>query len=704
MLHESSSRPRSRPVWRGRSRSPVAILRTSGAAIPTFVDTLSVFALSTGHRRRSDRGLHRPAGRPVRVDAIRPSSTSPSTSTRPATPSSIPCKFVVRPPADRVRSGCRNCRAPFESVLEAPKTGFDTDTTLAVAPGRDGRHSIGAQRLGRRLSVCAVTVHLREDRRRQRQPGCAELSTYDWVDPNCGFRSFATGDTNELSRARPAGAPRADRRASRRHAPARRSRRALADHRSGDRTRTRHGVTLIQAVEERKAARNADSAGGRAAEASRRAGRRPASQSRALGDEITRLERELAEAEAELSRDPARDPEHHARRRPRRRRGEQRHRAELGHAASRTTASSRTGRSARSSGSIDLERGAKISGSGFVVFRGAGARLVRALMNFMSTSIRASTATRKSGPRARQSREHDRHRPAARSSRTTCTRSRTMTLFLIPTAEVPVTNLYRDEILPESELPKGFVAYSPCFRREAGSAGKDTRGLLRVHEFDKVELVRYATPEDVRARSSSCSRATPRRCSSGSELPYRRVLLAAGDTGFASAHDVRSRGVGAGRRRSGSRCRRAATSPTFRRAAPTSGIARRRAKSRASSTRSTARGSRFRASSPGFSSTISRRTAACSSPLRSALSRHRAPRLSNAPARSGNARHDRRSRAARVVRDLYAPRRERPAARGVAGRPDVRARVQRPHRSQSATRPTLRSSISRSTSASPAFR
>jgi len=107
-------------------------------------------------------------------------------------------------------------------------------------------------------------------------------------------------------------------------------------------------------------------------------------------------------------------------------------------------------------------------------------------------------------------------------------------LFLIPTAEVPVTNLYRDETLDAELLPKGFVAYTPCFRREAGSAGKDTRGILRTHQFDKVELVRYAVPED----SPNQLELLTRHAETVLELlgiPYRRKLLAAGDTGFASA-------------------------------------------------------------------------------------------------------------------------------------------------------------------------
>jgi seryl-tRNA synthetase len=99
---------------------------------------------------------------------------------------------------------------------------------------------------------------------------------------------------------------------------------------------------------------------------------------------------------------------------------------------------------------------------------------------------------------------------------------------------VPITNLYRDEILAAEDLPRGFTAHSPCFRREAGSAGKDTRGVLRVHEFDKVELVRYCTPEDGEGQLEllvSHAKAVLERL----ELPYRVVLLAAGDTGFASA-------------------------------------------------------------------------------------------------------------------------------------------------------------------------
>lgn len=185
-------------------------------------------------------------------------------------------------------------------------------------------------------------------------------------------------------------------------------------------------------------------------------------------------------------------------------------------------------------GLLDLERGAKIAGSGFIVYRKGGARLVRALMNFMLDM---------------HTNEHDYEEcwvplVANRASMTGTTQLpkfaedmydvRDEDLFLIPTAEVPLTNLYRDEILDAADLPKSFTGYSACFRKEAGSAGKDTRGLLRVHEFDKVELVKYSAPETSEAeleRMTSHSETVLQRLG----LPYRVVLLAAGDTGFGSA-------------------------------------------------------------------------------------------------------------------------------------------------------------------------
>jgi seryl-tRNA synthetase len=185
-------------------------------------------------------------------------------------------------------------------------------------------------------------------------------------------------------------------------------------------------------------------------------------------------------------------------------------------------------------GVLDLPRGAKVSGAGFIVYRGAGSRLVRSLMNMMldihttehgyeecwiplvvnRASMIGTSQLPKFADDMYALKDED--------------------MFLIPTGEVPVTNLYRDEILDASDLPKGFCAFSPCFRREAGSAGKDTRGLLRVHEFDKVELVRYATPEtslDELEKMTGHAEVILQRLG----LPYRVVLLAAGDTGFGSA-------------------------------------------------------------------------------------------------------------------------------------------------------------------------
>ncbi len=185
-------------------------------------------------------------------------------------------------------------------------------------------------------------------------------------------------------------------------------------------------------------------------------------------------------------------------------------------------------------GIIDLPRGAKVAGSGFIVYRGAGAKLVRALMNMMldvhtgehgyeevwvPVVVNRATMT---GTGQLPKFEDDMYALNEEG------------MFLIPTAEVPVTNLYRDEILEVGDLPRGLCAYSPCFRREAGSAGKDTRGLLRVHQFDKVELVRYATPETSRDELERLTREAETMLER-LELPYRRVLLAAGDTGFSSA-------------------------------------------------------------------------------------------------------------------------------------------------------------------------
>jgi seryl-tRNA synthetase len=199
-------------------------------------------------------------------------------------------------------------------------------------------------------------------------------------------------------------------------------------------------------------------------------------------------------------------------------------------------------------GLFDLPAGVKVAGSGFPLFTGMGAKLGRALASFM-----LDLHTREHG--------YLEIAPPYLVNRTALTGTGQLPkfaeevyvcapddLFLIPTAEVPVTNIHRDEILDAKVLPLSYVAYTPCFRREAFSGGKDTRGLIRVHQFDKVELVRIVRPEDSAAeheRITAHAEAVLQRL----ELPYRVVELATGDTGFASARtydiEVWAAGVGA---------------------------------------------------------------------------------------------------------------------------------------------------------------
>lgn len=185
-------------------------------------------------------------------------------------------------------------------------------------------------------------------------------------------------------------------------------------------------------------------------------------------------------------------------------------------------------------GMIDFEAGAKITGSAFVVYRGAGARLERALINFLLdlhttehgyTEISPPLLVKpdclvgtgqlpKFGDQVYYSAADD--------------------LYLIPTAEVPVTNLHREEILKEEQLPVRYAAYTPCFRREAGSAGLGTRGLIRMHQFDKVELVKITTPETSMAELESLT-ANAEKVLQLLGLHYRVIELCTGDIGFGSA-------------------------------------------------------------------------------------------------------------------------------------------------------------------------
>ena len=290
---------------------------------------------------------------------------------------------------------------------------------------------------------------------------------------------------------------------------------------------------LIQAVEERKAARNA---GSQEVARRKRAGE-PADDliaaGRALGDEIGRLEQELGDAEGQLAAILLEVPNITAADVPA---GD-----ESNNVIVRSWGEPRPSDGVRphweiaaEHGLFDLERAAKISGSGFAVFRGAGSRLVRALLNFFLdvhsrehgyeevwTPVLVNRASM-TGTGQLPKFEDDAYGIAGDD------------LFLIPTAEVPVTNLYRDEILDGGELPRAFCAYTPCFRREAGSAGKDTRGILRMHQFDKVELVRYCAPERSEEELMTLlghAESILQRLG----IPYRVKLLAAGDTGFSSA-------------------------------------------------------------------------------------------------------------------------------------------------------------------------
>jgi seryl-tRNA synthetase len=185
-------------------------------------------------------------------------------------------------------------------------------------------------------------------------------------------------------------------------------------------------------------------------------------------------------------------------------------------------------------GILDLARGAKLAGSGFPVLFGAGARLARALINFMLDVHSREHGYVEVEPPFVVRREIMTGTGQLPKFEDDAYRTEPDGLFLVPTAEVPVTNLHRDEILDGTTLPKGYVAYTPCFRREAGAAGKDTRGLLRVHQFDKVELVRFCRAPDSPAeheRLTGHAEAVLQRL----ELPYRVVALAAGDLGFAGA-------------------------------------------------------------------------------------------------------------------------------------------------------------------------
>jgi len=183
---------------------------------------------------------------------------------------------------------------------------------------------------------------------------------------------------------------------------------------------------------------------------------------------------------------------------------------------------------------FDLERAAKLSGSGFICFTDAGARLERALINFMiELHVREHGYTEISPPFLvrRDCMIGTSQLPKFEADMYGLEENQ---LFLAPTAEVPLTNLYRGEILSIVDLPKKFVAYTPCFRREAGAAGRQTRGIIRVHQFDKVELVKITTPEKSYDELESLM-GDAEHALQLLGLHYRVVELCTGDLGFGSA-------------------------------------------------------------------------------------------------------------------------------------------------------------------------
>lgn len=197
---------------------------------------------------------------------------------------------------------------------------------------------------------------------------------------------------------------------------------------------------------------------------------------------------------------------------------------------------------------IDFSRGSNLAGSNFVAYRGAGARLERALINFMIdmhvqkhgyTEVLTPFLARREvmfGTGQLPKLEDDMYHIPNED------------LFLIPTAEVTVTNLHREEILMGDDLPVKYTAYSPCFRREAGAYGKETRGLMRVHQFNKVEMVKFVKPEDSWDELESLLQ-NAEDVLQALDLPYRVLTLASGDLSFAAAkcYDIEVYAAGLGR-------------------------------------------------------------------------------------------------------------------------------------------------------------
>lgn len=197
---------------------------------------------------------------------------------------------------------------------------------------------------------------------------------------------------------------------------------------------------------------------------------------------------------------------------------------------------------------LSFDIGGKISGSAFAVFENEGARLVRALMNFMLDLHTKKHGYKEIWPPALVNRASMTGTGQLPKFEEDMYRLKDDDFFLIPTAEVPLSNIHRDEILEEKNLPIKYAAYSPCFRREAGSYGKDTKGLSRVHQFDKVELVKFVKPEssldELELLVSDAEEVLQLL-----EIPYRVVLLCAGELSFSGAkcYDIEAHAPGMNR-------------------------------------------------------------------------------------------------------------------------------------------------------------
>ena len=204
---------------------------------------------------------------------------------------------------------------------------------------------------------------------------------------------------------------------------------------------------------------------------------------------------------------------------------------------------------------VDFKRGTKLSGSNFILFKDLGARLERALYNFMLDLHTSEHGYREMAPPILVNAASMTGTGQLPKMKDDMYRLPEDELYLIPTAEVPVTNIHRDEMLTEDELPIYYTAYTPCFRREAGSYGKDTRGLVRIHQFDKVELVKFVTPESSYQElelllGNAC------KVLQLLKIPYRILMLASGDMSFAAAkcYDIEVYAAGLGKWLEASSC------------------------------------------------------------------------------------------------------------------------------------------------------